>query len=307
MGKETGIDWTHHTFNGWWGCQEVSPECAHCYARSLAERWGFHIWGGTESPRRLFGDKHWNEPRKWNAQAKAEGRRHRVFAFSMADVFEFHPQLVEPRKRFLALAEELDWLDWQVLTKRPENIGDMVPQHWLDGLWPDNVWIGTSAGKQDQAALRMVWLYDLHQLVKRPPVIFVSAEPLLGEVRLTRLELLEEPRVAQLLRGTMDKREAALWAKIWRKKAEAIVASVGEPDGTWNALAQGLIDWRIDGGESGPRHRPANLDWFRVGRDECLTYDVAYFLKQIGGQTPKANGKVLDGMTWCEFPGLGVA
>lgn len=38
MGKETGISWTHHTFNCWVGCQRVSPGCVHCYAESMAGR-----------------------------------------------------------------------------------------------------------------------------------------------------------------------------------------------------------------------------------------------------------------------------
>jgi protein gp37 len=92
MGVKTEIQWTDHTFNPWWGCLEVSPGCDHCYARTLAERWGFKVWGPPHtSTRRLFGDAHWSDPLKWNAGAADEGRRHRVFCASMADVFEFHP------------------------------------------------------------------------------------------------------------------------------------------------------------------------------------------------------------------------
>ena len=54
MGTKTGIQWTDHTQSFWWGCQEVSAECRHCYARTLAERWGVHVWGGQEAPRRLM-------------------------------------------------------------------------------------------------------------------------------------------------------------------------------------------------------------------------------------------------------------
>jgi len=85
--KNSKIEWCDHTFNPWWGCAKVSPGCAHCYAESLAKRTGNAVWG-HESPRRFFGDSHWNEPLKWDAAAKAEGRRKRVFCASMADVFE---------------------------------------------------------------------------------------------------------------------------------------------------------------------------------------------------------------------------
>ena len=38
MGKETGISWTDHTFNPWWGCTAVSAGCDHCYAERMAVR-----------------------------------------------------------------------------------------------------------------------------------------------------------------------------------------------------------------------------------------------------------------------------
>ena len=41
------IGWCHFTVNFWWGCVEVSPACAHCYARQLAMMWskGRATWG----------------------------------------------------------------------------------------------------------------------------------------------------------------------------------------------------------------------------------------------------------------------
>jgi protein gp37 len=62
------------------------------------------------------------------------------------------------------------------------------------------------------------------------------------------------------------------------------------------------IDWLIAGGESGHRHRPVDLDWIRQLRDRCREERVAFFLKQVGGRTPKAGGRVLDGRTWEEYP-----
>ncbi len=62
------------------------------------------------------------------------------------------------------------------------------------------------------------------------------------------------------------------------------------------------IHWVIVGGESGPVHRPFSLEWARALRDECLAADVPYFFKQVGGRTPKAGGRQLDGRTWDEMP-----
>ncbi|MFF0033889.1 DUF5131 family protein [Streptomyces avermitilis] len=58
----------------------------------------------------------------------------------------------------------------------------------------------------------------------------------------------------------------------------------------------------VVGGESGPQHRPLDLDWVRDIRDRCVDRQVALFFKQIGGLAPKAGGRTLDGRTWDEYP-----
>jgi protein gp37 len=62
------------------------------------------------------------------------------------------------------------------------------------------------------------------------------------------------------------------------------------------------IDWMIVGGESGPKARPIEQPWVEQIRDDCVDAGVAFFFKQWGGRTPKANGRELDGRTWDEMP-----
>ncbi|NER33513.1 MAG: phage Gp37/Gp68 family protein [Oscillatoria sp. SIO1A7] len=62
------------------------------------------------------------------------------------------------------------------------------------------------------------------------------------------------------------------------------------------------IHWVIVGGESGPKHRPLNLDWARDIREQCRAAEVAFFFKQVGGRTPKAGGRHLDEEIWDEMP-----
>jgi protein gp37 len=64
------------------------------------------------------------------------------------------------------------------------------------------------------------------------------------------------------------------------------------------------IDWVIAGGESGPRARPIESKWVEDIRDQCTRDGVAFFFKQWGGRTPKANGRELQGRTWDEMPAL---
>jgi protein gp37 len=62
------------------------------------------------------------------------------------------------------------------------------------------------------------------------------------------------------------------------------------------------IDWVIVGGESGLAARPMHPDWVRDIRDRCVEEGVAFFFKQWGGRTPKANGRDIDGRTWDQYP-----
>ncbi len=62
------------------------------------------------------------------------------------------------------------------------------------------------------------------------------------------------------------------------------------------------IHWVIAGGESGIGYRKLDLDWVRSIRDQCVAAGVPFFFKQVGGRTPKAGGRELDGQTWDEMP-----
>ena len=64
------------------------------------------------------------------------------------------------------------------------------------------------------------------------------------------------------------------------------------------------ISWVIAGGESGLSYRPLDLDWARLVRDQCVLAQVPFFFKQVGGHTPKAGGRELDGRVWDEMPRL---
>ncbi len=177
MGKDSRIEWTHHTFNPWWGCVKVSAACDHCYAETWAKRLGEQVWGAG-TPRRFFSDAHWNEPLKWDRDAKIDGRRRRVFCASMADVFENRPDLIEPRRRLLDLIDATPNLDWLLLTKRIHLVRKQLPKGYD---FPSNVWLGTTVENQASAKKRIKYLLDF----KSPSVRFLSCEPLLGPVDLS--------------------------------------------------------------------------------------------------------------------------
>lgn len=64
------------------------------------------------------------------------------------------------------------------------------------------------------------------------------------------------------------------------------------------------IHWVIAGGESGKGFRKLDISWVRSIRDQCAVQRVPFFFKQVGGYTPKAGGRLLDGATCDQFPAM---
>lgn len=178
MGKNSKIAWTDHTFNPWWGCTRVSAGCEHCYAAGMAKRLGYDVW--DNGLRRLFGNKHWQEPLAWNASAAAAGQRHRVFSGSMCDVCEAtgSAELDVPRERLWDLIDQTPNLDWVLVTKRPENMPTLAPSAWSTG-WPKNVWAIATVENQAVAFSRILSLLRVPSVVRG-----LSIEPMLGPVDL---------------------------------------------------------------------------------------------------------------------------
>jgi protein gp37 len=180
MGVRSKIEWTDSTFNPWVGCTKIArprgapSACDFCYAEKWAKRSGQVVWG--DHPRRRTTEAYWRNPITWNDNANLfqaqHGRRQRVFCASLADVFD---NQVDPSWRvdLFDLIRRCDQLDWQLLTKRPQNIGKMLPSNWDQDY--SNVWLGTTA--EDAFAYRQ----RVAHLLKVPSAIhFVSYEPAMG-------------------------------------------------------------------------------------------------------------------------------
>lgn len=185
MGENSSIEWTDHTLNPWVGCQKVSPGCQFCYAErdmTRKPRWE-NTWGPPQTSTRLkTSEANWKKPLTWDRKAEEEGRRYKVFCASLADVFERNDLLLDWRHELWRLMQSTPHLDWLLLTKRPENVLDMVPYMWFkEGWhgytgWPANVWLGVSV-ETPEYFNRIVELSGIPAVVK-----FVSYEPALGLV-----------------------------------------------------------------------------------------------------------------------------
>jgi len=163
VSDKSAIEWTEATWNPVTGCDQVSPGCAHCYAKTFAERFkgvpghpyeqgfGLRIW-----PERLDHPLRWKRPRT-------------VFVNSMSDLF--HEDIPDDFvARVFDVMEEADHHVFQVLTKRQDRMVKLAP----DLPWPSNVWMGVSIENR-----RFVHRAD--SLREVPAAVrFISAEPLLG-------------------------------------------------------------------------------------------------------------------------------
>lgn len=171
MAAETIIAWTDHTFNPWMGCVKVSEGCRNCYAATLTKnRMGLSLWG-KQAPRQVTKSP-WGHVAAWNRKAKQDGVRRKVFCASLCDVFEDHQTANATRPAVWDMVRSCTSLDWQMLTKRPQNIRSMLPDDWGGG-WP-HVWLGTTI-EDMRVADRADHLRAIPAAVR-----FVSYEPALG-------------------------------------------------------------------------------------------------------------------------------
>lgn len=101
------------------------------------------------------------------------------FGYFTEEYEDLEPLTLNTIRHFLfKIIEQTPHLDWLLLTKRPENIMRMVPEHWQK-KFPKNVWIGTSCENQDAAEKRIPELFKIPAVVR-----FLSCEPLLGPVNM---------------------------------------------------------------------------------------------------------------------------
>ena len=163
MPQSSAIEWTEATWNPVTGCSQVSPGCAHCYAKTFAERWrgvpghpyeqGFdlRLW-----PERVEVPLRWMKPRT-------------IFVNSMSDLF--HEAIPDTYiARVFETMEKASWHTFQVLTKREDRLAALAPRL----RWAPNVWMGVTIENR-RFVQRADVLRDVPAAVR-----FISAEPLLG-------------------------------------------------------------------------------------------------------------------------------
>lgn len=330
MAEQTLIEWADATLNLWWGCTKVSEGCKFCYAENLSEqRFGRGAWGPQGQRREV---KSWRSTlEKISRRAEAEGRGLRVFCQSMSDTFE-GPETCggeesENWQLMLRLREELwdvwedySYLDFLVLTKRPENAAE-----WLKGLCiPGNVWIGTSVEDQKTADERIPKLLEIDCAVR-----FVSCEPLLGPVDLAYTcfngadSFGAMPGIHWVICGGESGPNARPMHPDWARRLRDECQAAGVPFlfkqwGEWGPRRTDNVVHDENLGQLLPMVIASSTDRKQVGTKLFHAYPsereeppgaakshpgrFSYFdeMNKVG---KKAAGRLLDGREWNELPG----
>jgi protein gp37 len=152
------------------GCTKVSAGCKHCYAETFAERWrgvkGHPFEFGFDL--RLIPEK-LADPLKWKTPR-------RIFVNSMSDMF--HEQIPEDYIAHVASVMRLaDWHTYQILTKRPKRMEQLLTGRLRDAALAPHIWWGVTVENRKHGLPRIDALRRTGAAMK-----FLSIEPLLEDL-----------------------------------------------------------------------------------------------------------------------------
>lgn len=239
-------------------CTKISPGCANCYASRINVARGNgleYTVPNLEKAKFYIDEKELAEPLKRKKPAT-------IFVGDMFDLFhEAIPQ--EFIAEVLRVAWKMPRHTFQFLTKHADRMQRIVTgmmEKWGEPgqELPAWMWFGVSVESQKYADERIPLLLQTPAAIR-----FLSVEPLLEAIDLTRIPTHEEWRNLDALRGIY------VDGKGWERNT---------------CTDSAPISWVICGGESGPGARPFNLAWAESLRDQCKAAGVPFFMKQMGSQ-----------------------
>ena len=285
MADKSKIPWTEATLDVVGGCTKVSSGCRECYALPLIgnrlannpackDRYKGLVkdgkWTGTI---KLFEDRldkplHWRKPRK-------------IFICPYSDLFHESVPLEFIERVWDTMFNCPQHL-FQILTKRPARLMDFG--HWMLGqhrrIDYSNLSLGITAENQEMADKRIPLLLQIPAAVR-----FVSVEPMLGPVEMSKVELPD----------TGDE-----------NYSNARCHPLRVEEGAYSFGRIGPISWVIIGCESGPNRRPCKIEWVRDLVRQCDAAGIPVFIKQlnISGKASKNPAEWPEDLRRQEYPNV---
>lgn len=196
--NKTTISWTDYSSNPihaigkkshlrGWMCTKVSEGCKNCYAERINRgRFGNRLSYTVENIDNVEWKLSDKELNSWGRLKKPS----RIFVCDMIDLF--HEAIPDHHIfRVLSTMREATWHTFQVLTKRPERMREIVQRYYQDMAHISavfdadvqrphpNIWLGVSVENQKAAEERVPLLFRTPAAVR-----FLSCEPLLGPLDL---------------------------------------------------------------------------------------------------------------------------
>lgn len=297
------------------GCKNCYAEADADKRRKIC-KFGPHKGGGT---RVVTSPANWAKLDKWNREAQAEGVVKKVFVASEADIFEdwdgpmlagfsewkgspleilpdkswYIPGFIvrlrrtdarqmtmqDLREQVFRAIEATPWLIYILVTKRPENVMRMVPEHWRP-KFPENVWIVTSVEDQQRAEQRLRHIVHIPASVRG-----LSVEPQIGKIDLSPWMPAGFARWICMRCSKFHATPEDRFGHIACPFCGEVDFACGSHLGNGHPNGQPL-GWIIQGFESGPEARPYYPGWAMDLRDACASAGVPYLFKQWGQWGP---------------------
>ncbi|WEK42940.1 MAG: DUF5131 family protein [Candidatus Sphingomonas colombiensis] len=301
MAENTKIEWTDATVNFWWGCTKVGPGCDHCYAETLASRFGT-AWGlGSDRRKiksavkllyRLHNGASWWAADHYIGKIVTSPRR-RVFIQSMSDLFDTEVP-IEWFAEAWSHIHACDRLAIQIVTKRISVIEKRLEAAG-DIRWPAHAGLMISVVNQAEADRDIPRLIALKEKLGIP-WIGLSMEPLLGAVAL-RPEWLSA--LDWVIVGGESGREARPMHPDWARGLRDQCATAGVPFlfkqwGEWEVALdreRDDPDWRAN--YSNVYVDAGKTRWLNLAGGCGFHGERFHVMRRVG---KKAAGRLLDGI-----------
>ncbi len=271
----TAIPYADETWSVVTGCTPVSRKCDHCWAKALAARFpqthagpGVPFSDVRTHRAKLHEPIHWKTPKVVFVAPRGDLFHDAVPDEFIAGVFMVMAGCLPeaPVRTTLGNAAHT----FLLLTARPDRMLRFAQNYrfpngqTLAETSPEvtrNIWFGVSIEDQHAAIERVSLLVDMPAAHR-----WLSIEPLLGPI-----DLIDTIGKAGLRRDGIN-------------YAGKVTRISGAP----------LIDAVIVGGESGPGHRPMQIDWLRSIVEQCRAASVPCYVKQDSHRFEGRQGRIPD-------------
>jgi protein gp37 len=322
MGKTTTISYATHTWTGIRGCQHATlPDgtahngCTFCFAEAFANR-NPRVLGqwGTNGTRVLASPSYWRQPLAWDRAAKGVAK---PAAGSISGGSEGEGQsdaLAAPyRPRVLWDLGDL-FENWQGPIH--DNLGNVLYSDRQGGN-------STQYGDRDGHRLRLTFAdvrRDVFDLFDRCP----NLDFLLPTKRPQNVRPMWPDPEDFVIGGSTSLRRANCWllysasdqatleaglphllacrdlVPVIGLSLEPLIGPVRLNLCTWENR---YLRWILVGGESGPHHRPMQIEWLESIVEQCDAAGVPVFVKQASAAKPGWQVRIPDRL-WSrkEFP-----